>query len=87
MYCLDLPPRTHISAIHFNKINWLPVEHRVELCTATTVFKFWNQLTPSYFEDILTPSFNKYNTKSQMALDIPLGKTTIVQKSISFLGP
>ena len=57
-YCLDLPPRTNISTIHFRKINWLPVEHRVELCTATTVFKFWNQLTPSYFEDIFTPSFN-----------------------------
>ena len=86
-YCLDLPPRTHISAIHFRKINWLPVEHRVELCTATTVFKFWNQLTLSYFEDIFTPSFNKYNTRSQMALDIPLRKTIIGQKSISFLRP
>ena len=55
-YCLDLPLRTHISAIHFRKINWLPVT------TATTVFKFWNQLTPSYFEDVFTPSFKKYNT-------------------------
>ena len=86
-YCLDLPPCTHISAIHFRKINWLPVEHRVELCTATTVFKFWNQLTPFYFEDIFTPTFNKYNTRSQVALDIPLRKATIRQKSISFLGP
>ena len=86
-WSLDLPPRTHVSAIHFNKINWFPVEHRVELCTATTVFKFWNQLTPSYFKDIFTPSVNKYNTRSQMALDIPLQKTTIGQKSISFLGP
>ena len=85
MICLDLPLRTHISAIHFRKINWLPIEHRVELCTATTVLKFWNQLTPSHFEDIFTPSFNKYDTRSQMALDIPLRKTTIGQKSISFL--
>ena len=86
-YCLDLPLRTHISAIHFRKINWLPVEHTVDICIATTVFKFWNQLTPSYFKDIFTPSFNKHNTTSQMALDIPLQKTTIGQKSISFLGP
>ena len=77
--------RTHISAIHFNKINWLPVEHRVETCTRTTVFKFWNQLTPFCFEDIFKPSFNKYNTKPQLALDIPLRKTTIGKKSISFL--
>ena len=86
-YCLDLSLRTHISAIHFNKINWLPVEHRVETCTRTTVFKFWNQLTPFCFEDIFKPSFNKYNTKPQLALDIPLRKTTIGKKSISFLGP
>ena len=30
-YSLDLAPYTDISAIHFRKINWLPVEHRVEL--------------------------------------------------------
>ena len=78
-YCLDLPLRPHISTIHFNQINWLPVEQRVEVCTATTVFKFWNQVALSYFEDIFTPSFNKYNTRSQMALDIPLQKTAIGQ--------
>ena len=86
-YCLHHSPRTYISAIHFNKINWLPVEHRAQICTATTVFKFWNQLAPSYFEDIFTPSFNKCNSRSQMVLDIPLRKTTIGQRSISFLGP
>ena len=86
-YCLELSSRTHVSVMHFNKINWLPVEHSVKLCTATTVFKFWNKLTPSYFEDIFTPSFNEYDTRSQMALDIPLRKTTIGEKSISFLGP
>ena len=85
-YCLDLPPHTHISAIHIRKRNRLLVEHRVELCTATSVFKFWNQLTPFYFEDIFTASFSKYNTRSKMALDIPLQKTAIGQKSISFLG-
>ena len=86
-YCLDLPPRTHISVTHYRKINWLPVELRVELCTATSVFKYWNQLAPSHFNDIFTPSFNKYNTRSLMALDIPLRKSTMGQKGISFLGP
>ena len=55
-YCLDLSLCTHISAMHFNKINWLPVEHRVELCATATVFKFWNQLTPSYFLKIFQHS-------------------------------
>ena len=86
-YCLDLPQRFHISTTQFRKINWLPVELRVVLCTATIVFKYWKQLTPSCFNEIFTPSFNKYNTRSQMALDTPLQKTVFGQKSISFLGP
>ena len=36
-FCLGLPPRGHTSPSHFRKINWLPVERRVELCTPTTV--------------------------------------------------
>ena len=32
-------------------------------------------------------SLNKYNTRSQMALDIPLFRTIKGQKSMSFLGP
>ena len=30
-FSLELPPRGHINPSHFRKINWLPVEHRVEL--------------------------------------------------------
>ena len=33
------------------------------------------------------PSLNNYNTRSQMALDIPLCRTYKGQKSMSFLGP
>ena len=36
-FCLGLPPRSHTSTSHFRKINWFPVETRVELCTFTTV--------------------------------------------------
>ena len=36
-------------AAHIKEINLLPVELRVELGTATTVFKYWNQLAPSVF--------------------------------------
>ena len=79
-YYLDLRPHSHISTTHFRNINLLPVELRVELCTATIVFKYWNQMTPSYFNEIFTPSFNRYNTRSQMALDIPLRKTVLGQK-------
>ena len=46
-FCLEFPPRGHISLSHFRKIDWLPVEHRVELCTSTTVFKYWKGIAPS----------------------------------------
>ena len=36
--CLEILPRGHISPFHFSKINWLPVERRVELCTWTSVW-------------------------------------------------
>ena len=84
-YCLDLPSRSHISATHLRKINWLPVDLRVELCTATCVYKYWNQLAPSHLNDIFTPSLNRYNTRSQMALDIPLRKAALGQKIYRFL--
>ena len=33
------------------------------------------------------PSLNNYNTRSQIALDIPLCRANKRQKSMSFLGP
>ena len=33
------------------------------------------------------PSLNNYNTRSKMALNIPLCRTNKGQKSMSFLGP
>ena len=35
-FCLELLSRGHIKPSHFIKINWLPVERRVELCTSIT---------------------------------------------------
>ena len=36
---------------------------------------------------MLMPSLNTYNTRSQMALDIPLCRTNKGRNSMSFLGP
>ena len=68
-------------------INWLPVERRVELCTSTTVFKYCKGIATSYLNDMFIPSLKKYNTRSQMALDIPLCRTNKGQNSMPFLGP
>ena len=50
--CLELRPRSHINLSHFRKINWLPVERRVELCTSITAFKYWKGIAPSYLNNM-----------------------------------
>ena len=67
-YCLELPSPGHINPSHFRKLNWLPVEHRVELCTSTTVFKCWKRIAPSYLNNMFMPSLSNSNTRSQIAL-------------------
>ena len=70
-FCLELPSRGHKNPFHFRKINLLPVELRVDLCTATAVLTYWKEKGPFYLNDMFMSSLNKYNTRSQMALDIP----------------
>ena len=83
--CLELPLCGHINPSHFRRINWLPVEHRLELCTSNTVFKYWKQIAPSYLNDMFMPSLNNFNNRSQTALDIPFCKTIKGQKVCHFL--
>ena len=59
----------------------------VEYCIANTVFKYWNGIVPGYIYEMFKPSFCRYSTRSQMALDILFRKTNKRQKSLSFLGP
>ena len=76
---LDLLPRSHIGVAHFKKINWLPASEKVKSCIATTVFKYWNGIVPSYINYMFNPSCNRYNTRSQMAL-----QANFVGKQFSF---
>ena len=73
-FCLNLPPRSYIDPLHFRKINWIPVNDRVECCIANTVFKYWNGVAPGYIHEMFKPSLCRYSTRSQTALEIPLRK-------------
>ena len=86
-FSLQLSPRGHIHPSHFRKINWPPAERRVELCTSTTVFKYWKGIAPFHLNDMFMHSLNNYNTRSEMALNITLFRTIEGQKSMSFLRP
>ena len=84
-FCLKLNSRKHIGAKEFKKINWLPTKERVEQRLATKVFN-WKGTSPLYVSELFVPSRNTYNTRSYMALEIPLKKSNLRQKSISFIG-
>ena len=81
-FYLEHPPCRHINPSHFRKINWLSVKRRVELCTYTTVFKYWKGIAPSYLNDMFMPSLNNYNTRSQMESDISLFRAIKGQKGM-----
>ena len=82
-FYLELPPCGHIKP-WVRKINRLQAERRAELYTFT---KYWKGIVPSSLNEMLTPSLNNYNTRSQMALHITLCRTIKGQNSMSFPGP
>ena len=87
LFCLKLNSRQHIGTKEFKKINWLPTKERVEQRIATKVFNYWKGTSPLYVNELFVPSRNTYNTRSHISLEIPLKKSNLDQKSISFIGP
>ena len=85
----SLPPRSHVGANYLRKKigSKFLEKYIVESRIATTVFKYRNAIVPSYINYIFKPSCNRYNTRSQMALYIPLRKINTGQQVVSFLGP
>ena len=83
---LDLLPCSHIGVTYFRQENWLQVAERVESSIETVLSKYWNKIVLSYINYICQSSLNRYNTRWQMALDIPLWKTNTWQQALSFAG-
>ena len=86
-FCLGVPPPSHISVFCFKKINWLSVEQGIELCTSSTVSKYWKRIVPTCPNNIFMSSRIKYNARLQMTWDLPLYRTNNGHKCISFLDP
>ena len=59
LFCLILGNREGIRYKDLNKIKWLAISERVKQFIAVSVYKFLNNLTPSYMEDIFTKAQNK----------------------------
>jgi len=88
-FCLLLDDRTHVGLNEFEKINWLPVDHRFRQCLSTNAFKFFEDKCPLYMKDIFDIScINRISTRnSAKKLNQPLRRTNYGKNCISFLTP
>ena len=68
-------------------MNCLPTKERVKQRFAIKTFKHWKVTLPFCVNELFVPSRNTYKTRSHMAFQILLIKSSLGQKSISFLGP
>ena len=84
--CLKLNSRHHKGAKELKEINWLPTKERVEQRVTKIAFKYWEGTSPFYVNKLFTASRSIYKTRSHIALEIPLRKSNLGQKSISFIG-
>ena len=86
-FSLKLNSRHHIEVKEFKEKNWLLTKERVEQRVATIVFKYWKRTSPFYVNELFVPSRNIYKTRLNMAFEMPLRKSNLGQKSMSFMAP
>ena len=50
--CLGLEKKAHVELNEFRKFKCLPIEKRVDQCIAVTAYNHYNNLSPSYMNDV-----------------------------------
>jgi len=87
-YCLGLGKRSHVGLNEFKKINWLPVEKRVDQCIAVTAYNHYNNLSPSYMNDVYkindTPAIR--TRRSLKSFKQPQYLRNKSRKALSYIG-
>ena len=53
-FCLKLGDRTSIKVKEFEKINWLPIQDRVNQCTLSWIYRFHAKKAPEYLDEIFS---------------------------------
>ena len=87
-FCLGMGNRDHIGAAEFKKINWLPTRERYEQSILTSIYKFFNNLAPAYYEEIYCPMNQVQATRfSFQKLTLPSQKSNRGLRTITYLGP
>ena len=88
-FCLKLGDRTSIKVKEFEKINWLPIQDRVNQCTLPWIYRFHTKKAPEYLDEIFSyAECNGISTRySYQKLKIPRRKTNQVLRALSYIGP
>ena len=79
----------HTSEEDFKSINWLPVDQRVQQSLNVTAFKYVNKACSYYMKEVFEyASQGRISSRNNYAkLKVPFCKTTMGQKSLSYIGP
>ena len=87
--CLKLDKMYHISEENFKTINWLPLDQRVQQSLNVTVVKYVNKACPYYMKEAFEyASQGRISSRNNYTkLKVPFRKTTMGQKSLSYIGP
>ena len=87
--CIRLDKMHHIPAKDFKLINWLPTSKKVDQCINTITSKFVNNTWPYYLKNFFEFAPHcRIDTRNKFAkLKIPIRKTNMGHKAISFGGP
>ena len=88
-FYLELDKMHHISEEDFKTINWLLVDQRVQQSLNVTVCKYVNKACPYYMKEVFEyASQGRISSRNNYAkLKVPFRKTTMGQKSLSYIGP
>ena len=88
-FCLNLNNRGHIGQKEFEQINWLPVNDRFKQIISSMSFKFCNNTSPPYMNDVFKPAgqANTTTRASLLKLNEPLRRTNHAQNNISYIAP
>ena len=87
-FCLKLD-KMHRNSEEVKTINWLLVDQRVQQSLNVTVFKYVNNACPYYMKEVFEyASQGRISSRNNYAkLKVPFRKTTMGQKSLSYIGP
>ena len=87
-FCLQLDKLKHISHEEFERLNWLPVTYRSKQCVNAIVFKYFNERSPNYLNEVLDVAIeNNFQLRgSFQKLKRPFRKTNTGLLPLSYIG-